>query len=245
VNQGAGRAAGCDAASLDLARELAELTARRAAEAFGPLVAGVDEVGRGPLAGPVVAAAVILPFGLTLAGELDDSKRLSPAARERLASRIRTHALAWGVGRVSSRHVDRDGIAVATERAMGMAVASLRPRPDVVLVDGLRVPPGLDVPARAVVDGDRLVAAIMAASILAKVARDREMARWDRRFPGYGFAEHRGYGTALHRARLAALGPCAIHRRSFLHEGEGTPRRAHDRGGDGFLAGTSADQTVP
>lgn len=184
----------------------------------GSLVAGVDEAGRGPLAGPLIVAAVLWPSGLALSAELDDSKRLSAARRAALAPRIRAAALAWSTWRVSARAIDRMGIGRAVDRGMREAVRALRPAPDAVLVDGAWVPPGLSVPGRAVVDGDRLAAAIMAASILAKTARDHEMERWDRVFPGYGFAVHHGYGTAVHRERLRVLGPSPLHRLTFLHD---------------------------
>ena len=205
---------GCSRVKEVLARVLED----RAQKLWGPLVAGVDEAGRGPLAGPLIVAAVILPRDLRLAAELDDSKRIPPRRRAKLAFEIRQQAVAWSVVRVSARTIDRIGVAGAVDRGMAGAVGRLRPAPCGVLFDGSRVPPGLGVPGRAVVDGDRLAAAIMAASILAKTARDREMDRWDRIFPGYGFARHRGYGTALHYARLIELGPSPVHRRSFLHE---------------------------
>lgn len=209
ANPGAGQA---DAA----ARILAGLAEARAREVLGPYVAGVDEAGRGPLAGPLLVAAVVLGPETPLAAELDDSKRLPPGRRAELAVRIRQEAVAWSIWRVSARLIDRLGIVEAVDRGMRGAVASLSPRADGVLVDGNRLPPGLGVPGRAIVDGDRIAASVMAASILAKTARDREMERWDRIFPGYGFAGHRGYGTALHRACLDRLGPSPIHRRSFL-----------------------------
>lgn len=197
-------------------RVLAGLTETRAREVLGPCVAGVDEAGRGPLAGPLLVAAVVLGPEAPLAGELDDSKRLTPGRRADLAVRIRREALAWQVWRVSARVIDRMGIVEAVDLGMRGAVAALTPWPDGVLIDGNRVPPGLRVPGRAVVDGDRIAASIMAASILAKTVRDLEMERWDAIFPGYAFAAHRGYGTALHRQCLERLGPSPIHRRSFL-----------------------------
>lgn len=200
------------------ARLLAGIVETRAGDVLGPCIAGVDEAGRGPLAGPLLVAAVVLgPAGSeSLAAELDDSKRLSPQHREDLALRIRQEAAAWSVWRVSARQIDRLGILGAVDLGMRQAAIWLRPRPDAILIDGNRVPPGLPVPGRAVVDGDRLAATIMAASILAKTVRDREMERWDRVFPGYGFAAHRGYGTARHWACLERLGPSPIHRQSFL-----------------------------
>lgn len=176
-------------------------------------VAGVDEAGRGPLAGPVVAAAVILDPGRPIAG-LDDSKRLAPAERERLAGQIRRRALAWAVGRAEAEEIDRLNILQATFLAMRRAVAALDPAPDYALVDGNRWP-GLPCPGEPVVGGDGKVAAIAAASILAKTVRDAEMASLDRRYPGYGFAAHKGYPTPAHLEALRRLGPCPEHRRSF------------------------------
>ncbi|MFC4487366.1 MULTISPECIES: ribonuclease HII [Tepidiphilus] len=174
---------------------------------------GVDEAGRGPLAGPVVAAAVILPPGASLSG-LNDSKKLSPSRRERLAAEIRASALAWAVAEASASEIDEWNILRATLRAMARAVAALPLVPDEVLVDGNRAPE-LEVPVRTIIGGDALEPAIMAASILAKTHRDARLVALDRRYPGYGFARHKGYGTAAHLAALARLGPCPEHRRSF------------------------------
>ena len=177
------------------------------------LIAGVDEAGRGPLAGPVVAAAVILDPSRPIEG-LADSKKLSARQRERLAVEIRAKALAWCVAEASVEEIDAINILQATFRAMERAVAGLANTPDQVLVDGNQLP-RLTVPARAIIDGDALEPAISAASILAKTARDALMAAADAEFPGYGFAQHAGYGTARHMAALRELGACAIHRRSF------------------------------
>jgi ribonuclease HII len=215
------------------ARALAGLCARRRAEAaaerrrlarlFAPTrrlrrqgarwVAGVDEVGVGPLAGPVVAAAVVLPERAELPG-LDDSKRLAAAQRERLAEAIRSQALAWAVAELEPEEVDRLNVLRASLEAMRRAVTSLGCRPEHVLVDARHIP-GLDVPQTALVHGDARDASIAAASVLAKVHRDGLMCRLDARFPGYGFAEHKGYGTAQHLAALRRLGPSPAHRRSF------------------------------
>ncbi len=176
-------------------------------------VAGVDEAGRGPLAGPVVAAAVILDPLRPIEG-LADSKALSPQRRTELAALIRSRAQAWALGRVEAEEIDRVNILQATLEAMRQAVAALATRPRHVLVDGDRCP-ALGCPATAIVQGDRRVAAISAASILAKVERDREMCAWDRRYPQYGFARHKGYPTRAHREALGAFGPCPCHRRSF------------------------------
>lgn len=175
--------------------------------------AGVDEAGRGSLAGPVVAAAVILPPGVDLPG-LRDSKLLTPAARDRLAHAIRDVATAWAVAAVEAPEIDATDILRATLQAMAEAVRQLSPQPRLVLVDG-GIAPRLPMPARAVVQGDRRVRVISAASILAKVARDRIMEEWASRFPVYGFARHKGYGTAAHRAAIARHGPSPIHRRTF------------------------------
>ncbi|MGC9456793.1 MAG: ribonuclease HII [Halothiobacillaceae bacterium] len=177
-------------------------------------IAGVDEAGRGPLAGDVFAAAVVLDPDRPLTG-LNDSKRLSARARERLYDEIREAAVAWEIARASVEEIDRINILHASLLAMSRAVAGLVPSPARVLVDGNRVPEGLPCPAEAWVGGDGRHGAIAAASILAKVARDREMQRLDACYPEYGFGAHKGYPTAAHLAALAAHGPCPAHRRSF------------------------------
>jgi ribonuclease HII len=182
--------------------------------ARGLEVAGVDEVGRGPLAGPVVAAAVILDPGVRIEG-LRDSKLLTAGRRRRLARTIRAQARAVGVARVGVARIDADNILEATWRAMRIALTRLRPPPGLVLVDGRLHIPRIAWPQRAIVGGDRRCASIAAASILAKVARDAFMVRADRRHPGYGFGRHKGYATAAHLEALARLGPCPLHRRSF------------------------------
>lgn len=177
------------------------------------LIAGVDEAGRGPLAGPVVAAAVILDPTVRIAG-LGDSKRLSAQHRATLDLEIREHAVSYAVARIDVDVIDAINILQATMQAMRVAVDRLEPAPEEVLVDGNRCPI-LPCPTRAVVGGDSSVAAIGAASILAKVARDREMMEMDRRYPEYGFARHKGYGTREHRDALLRFGPSPIHRLSF------------------------------
>ena len=177
------------------------------------LVAGVDEAGRGPLAGPVVAAAVILDPRQPIAG-LADSKKLTARRRERLFDAIRAKAVCCAVAEASVEEIDRLNILQATLLAMQRAVAGLRLPPAKVLVDGNRLP-RLAMRAEAVVGGDARVAAISAASILAKVTRDRWCVEVDAQWPQYGFAAHKGYGTAAHLAALQAHGPCALHRRSF------------------------------
>ena len=179
----------------------------------GALVAGVDEAGRGPLCGPVVAAAVILDDLQPIAG-LADSKVLMAARREKLYDEIRAKALCCSIAEASVEEIDQHNILQATMLAMRRAVLGLRLKPVRVLVDGNRLPP-LDVPAEAIVKGDALVASISAASILAKVTRDRWCAQLHQQYPVYGFAGHKGYGTAEHLAALEVHGACPQHRRSF------------------------------
>ncbi len=177
----------------------------------GTGIAGVDEVGRGPLAGPVAAAAVILAEPIS---GLRDSKKLSPKRRLQLAAEIRQKAKSWAVAWATVEEIDRLNILQASLLAMQRAVLALHPAPEQVFVDG-RHSPQLPYPVQALVGGDARVPAISAASILAKVARDQEMVRLDRCYPGYGFARHKGYPTAAHREALRQLGPSPIHRRSF------------------------------
>jgi ribonuclease HII len=180
----------------------------------GPgLIAGVDEAGRGPLAGPVVAAAVILDDLNPIRG-LADSKKLTALRRERLFDEIRSRALCFSIAEASVEEIDALNILQATMLAMQRAVEGLRLKPTKVLVDGNRLP-RLDVLAEAIVKGDDKVSAISAASILAKVHRDRWCNQYHDRFPQYGFAGHKGYGTAEHLAALRLHGPCPQHRRSF------------------------------
>ena len=193
-------------------REIASLEARLH-RAGMERVAGVDEVGMGPLAGPVVAAAVILPPGLPPRG-VDDSKRLTPAARERLDVEIRRVARGIGIGWVPPEEIDRINVYHAGLLAMRRAVESLTEAPDCLVVDA-RTIPGLDVPQEPVVSGDRRVGAIAAASIVAKVYRDAWMRDLERRYPGYGFGHNMGYGTREHLRCLAARGPSPAHRMSY------------------------------
>lgn len=178
-----------------------------------PFTAGVDEAGRGPLAGPVVAAAVILDPDRPVQG-LKDSKLLSADKRDELEQLIMATALAWGIGRASVTEIDQINILQATLLAMQRAVAALARAPVEVLVDG-NCCPRFACPARAVIQGDALVPCISAASILAKQARDREMIALDAEFPGYGFAQHKGYATRDHMAALERLGACIHHRTSY------------------------------
>jgi len=175
--------------------------------------AGTDEVGRGPLAGDVVAAAVILDLQRPIVG-LTDSKKLSARRRQQLAEQITVSARACSVGRASVAEIDELNILQASLLAMHRAVDGLGIEPEFVYVDGRHLP-RWHYASQAVVKGDSLVPAIAAASILAKVTRDAEMLELDARFPGYGFAQHKGYPTAAHLAALQRLGPCAVHRRSF------------------------------
>jgi ribonuclease HII len=177
------------------------------------MICGVDEAGRGPLAGPVFAAAVILDPARPIAG-LADSKKLSEKTRKQLAIVIRERALAWSVGEASVEEIDRLNILRATMLAMARAVSGLSLRPVEALIDGNRCP-ALDVPARAIVGGDALVPEISAASILAKTARDAQMLLLHEHYPQYGLDRHKGYGTALHLEALRIHGPAFFHRRSF------------------------------
>lgn len=180
----------------------------------GLLVAGVDEAGRGPLAGPVFAAAVILDIERPIRG-LNDSKKLSPARREVLAAQIKAQAMAWCIQSVSAAEIDRINILQASLLAMRQACQGLQRVPELILVDGNRLPTGLPCEARALVGGDGADASIAAASILAKTARDAWCLDLHQRYPLYGFDRHKGYGTALHLARLLEHGPCPEHRSSF------------------------------
>ena len=182
-------------------------------------IAGIDEAGRGALAGPVAAAAVILPQDVAnladVLCEVNDSKQLTPATRERLFDLVTENALAYGVSLVSARVVDEIGIVPATKRAMATAVAKLSPPAGYLLIDGPIRLATLPLPQQPVIRGDTLCLSIAAASILAKVSRDRYMIELDARYPQYGFARHKGYGTPQHLAALAIHGPSPAHRHSF------------------------------
>ncbi|HEX4952417.1 MAG TPA: ribonuclease HII [Thermoanaerobaculia bacterium] len=186
-------------------------------EELGPFgyraIAGVDEAGRGALAGPVVAAAVIPRPGRLVPG-VDDSKRLSPDQRERLAPRVREASIAWGVAAVTAGDIDAVNILEATRLAMQRAIAALAPQPDLLLLDALRLP-GVSLPQLGVVRGDSVCYSVACASILAKVHRDQIMCNLDLRYPHYGFAAHKGYGAPEHLAALAAYGPSPEHRLTF------------------------------
>jgi ribonuclease HII len=178
------------------------------------LTAGVDEAGRGPLAGPVVVAAVILDPARPITG-LNDSKKLTAQERDRLAPLVRAQALAFHIEVVPCTEIDQHNILQATLRGMARSLRGLGVAPEYALIDGNKLPRDLPCAARAIVQGDALEPAISAASILAKVERDRLMVAMDALFPGYGFAQHKGYPTPEHLAALTALGPCEQHRRSF------------------------------
>ena len=184
-------------------------------DACGGLVCGVDEAGRGPLAGPVYAAAVILSPEYPILG-LNDSKKLSEKKREALFDIIREEAVAYCIASASVEEIEQYSILNATYLAMSRAVAGLSQTPALALIDGNRIPPQLTVPAKTVVKGDALSESIAAASILAKVSRDRLLVEMDKQSPQYGFAVHKGYGTAAHTAALKEFGPCPMHRPSFL-----------------------------
>lgn len=187
---------------------------RNAAQQGYTAVCGIDEAGRGPLAGPVYAAAVILPDGLEIP-ELNDSKKLTEKKREALFDEICQKAVAYGIGCASEQEIDEINILQATYLAMRRAVEQLSVPADYALVDGNRMPP-LAIPGETVVKGDAKSASIAAASILAKVSRDRVMLLMDPVYPQYQFAKHKGYGTKVHREALLTYGPCPIHRKTFL-----------------------------
>ena len=180
-------------------------------------VAGVDEVGRGPLAGPVVAAAVILPQDFDVLG-VDDSKKLSPKKRDELFAVIKERAIAWSIGWVSPEKIDEVNILEATKLAMAQAVNGLAVKPDHVLIDGNFTVRALPLPQTAIVKGDANSTSIAAASILAKVTRDRYMEEMALQYPGYAFESNKGYGTKAHYEGLKALGPCPIHRKTFISD---------------------------
>jgi ribonuclease HII len=184
-----------------------------AAEGFR-FIAGVDEVGRGCLAGAVVAAACILDPAKPLPEGLNDSKQIPQEKREEIAAELKASVIAWAVGQVEADEIDRINILQATKKAMLLAIAALQPKADFLLIDALQLKETA-LPQRAIIKGDSISASIAAASILAKTYRDDLMRRLDETYPGYGFASHVGYGTRTHWKALEAQGPCAIHRKSF------------------------------
>ena len=191
------------------------LTHERALHAAGKqYIAGVDEVGRGPLAGPVVTAAVILPADFSLLG-VNDSKKLSPKQRDSLFEQIKEAAVCYAFGWRSPQRIDEINILEATKEAMLEAIGGLAVRPDHVLIDAVKLP-ALDIPQTPIIHGDAVSVSIAAASILAKVTRDRYMVEMAEKYPGYAFESNKGYGTRAHYEGLAKLGPCEIHRKSFL-----------------------------
>lgn len=193
----------------------------KAKEAGFQTVCGIDEAGRGPLAGPVFAAAVILPENCSIEG-INDSKKLSPKKRDLLFDEIKEGAVAYGIGFATEQEIDEINILQATFLAMKRACDALSVGPDLALVDGNRMPQ-LGVETRTIVKGDSLSASIAAASILAKVSRDRLLQQIDEIYPEYGFAQHKGYGTALHVEMLKKYGPCPVHRVTFLKKVLGEP----------------------
>ena len=203
---------------LETAR-LKKLTAyeRRARSQGYQRIAGIDEAGRGPLAGPVVAAVCIFPEDCYIPG-INDSKKLSMEERERFYEMIHANpAILSGVGIVEALIIDQINILQATYQAMAVAISQLQEKPDYILIDGNCLPQSLDLefPCEGIVEGDSICQSVMAAGILAKVTRDRIMLQHHQTWPGYGFDEHKGYGTEKHRERLKELGPCPIHRMSF------------------------------
>ena len=191
------------------------MTLEHEAQAHGyAVVCGADEAGAGPLAGPVYAAAVILPDDFDLPW-LNDSKKVTPKRREALFDQIKEQAVAWAVASVGEREIDEINILNARMKAMDLAIHQLDPVPDFALIDGNRNK-GITIPNRMVVHGDSLSASISAASILAKVSRDRYMLEMAERYPEYHFEQHKGYGTKLHYEMLHKYGPCPIHRLTFL-----------------------------
>lgn len=200
-----------------LEKELARLEQMREYEntyAACAMICGIDEAGRGPLAGPVAAGAVILPKDCTLL-YLNDSKKLSEKRREELFVQIKEQAVAWCVGIVGPERIDEINILQATYEAMRQAVVGLGVKPDLLLNDAVEIP-GVDIMQVPIIKGDAKSVSIAAASILAKVTRDHMMVEYDQLFPDYGFAKHKGYGTAAHIQAIQELGPCPIHRRSFI-----------------------------
>ena len=180
-------------------------------------IAGVDEAGRGPLAGPVVAAAVVFSSDVSITG-IDDSKRLTPTRREELFEKIKNEAMAVATGIVTEKEIDRMNILQATFKAMRMAIGSLSIRPEHILVDGRPLPEKF-YPQTAIIGGDRQSYSVAAASIIAKVTRDRMMVAYDKDYPQYGFARHKGYGTKKHVEAIRIHGPCEIHRKTFQIKG--------------------------
>ena len=195
-------------------RRIYELSAYERQYAQAAYICGIDEAGRGPLAGPVVAGAVILPKDCVIL-YINDSKKLSPARREELYEVIMEQAVAVGIGQIGPQRIDEINILQATYEAMRQAIGSLSVTPEILLNDAVTIP-GVEIPQVPIIKGDAKSISIGAASIIAKVTRDRLMVDYDRQYPGYGFAENKGYGSAAHIEALKRLGPTPIHRRSFI-----------------------------
>lgn len=190
---------------------------KEAAENGYSIICGVDEAGRGPLAGPVFAAAVILKMEDNIQG-LNDSKKISEKKREQMFDEIKKRAVDYGIAYATEEEIEELNILNATFLAMKRAIDSLKMKPQIALIDGNRLPRDLSIPAKAIVKGDSLSASIAAASILAKVSRDRLMRKISETYPEYGFEKHKGYGTKMHIEALIKYGPCKIHRKSFLNK---------------------------
>ena len=177
-------------------------------------VAGVDEVGRGCLAGPVVAAACILDLSKAIPAKLNDSKKLTAKQRDEIGEELRANALAFGIGTVEAEEIDRINILEATKKAMLLAIEALKPNADFLLIDALQLK-HVSLPQKAIIKGDSISYSIAAASVIAKTYRDGLMTELDLQFPQYGFADHKGYGAASHRAAIKQHGPCPLHRKTF------------------------------
>ena len=178
-------------------------------------IAGIDEAGRGPLAGPVVVGVVIMPEDSMIEG-VNDSKKVSEKKREKLYDQITSEAISWGVGIIDQEEIDEINILNATKKAVTMAISKLETKPDLILVDALTGIDTLGIPYESIIKGDAKEYSIAAASIIAKVTRDRIMRKWDEIYPEYGFAGHKGYGTAAHIKAIKEHGPCVLHRKSFI-----------------------------
>lgn len=178
-------------------------------------ICGIDEAGRGPLAGPVVVAAVIMPKNSMIEG-VNDSKKVSEKKREKLYEEITTTAIAWGVGIIDQKEIDDINILQATKKALTTSLQNLATKPNLILVDALKDINTLGIPYQSIIKGDAKCYSIAAASIIAKVTRDRIMRQWDEIYPQYGFDKHKGYGTAVHIAAIKEYGICPLHRKSFV-----------------------------
>ena len=178
-------------------------------------IAGIDEAGRGPLAGPVVVACVILPENSMIEG-VNDSKKLSEAKREKLYDLITKEAISYGIGIIYQDEIDDINILQATKKGVTEAIKQMKTKPNIIMVDALNGIDTMGIPYKSIIKGDAKCYSIAAASIIAKVTRDRIMREWDKVYPEYGFASHKGYGTAKHIAAIKEFGPCPIHRRSFI-----------------------------